>query len=285
MFTKTDISFGTIPTDGQFYSESLHALEVCEKHCQCHDYWHYLWAGMKAAGLRRGIYLQQHLFNSLLSDRRHIRQRVLIAGSADAAALHVLHQTLDSDHVIYHAIDRCESPLQLLAEYAQTHQIQLTTEISDIQSLPQGPWDIILVHNTFVFLSERERIESMSRMAKLLSSNGVILCGMRYSNVLQTFEVGDEIKECNKTEAIFSKTFAHHPKIVELLRPMIKPYVKAQFKSLLLRADRNKFHTELTSAGLQIIESYPDQQVLPSVASELNSTLNIEAELMLLQPL
>lgn len=279
---QTD-TFWAMPSDSQFHSESLHALEVCQKLCHCQDYWHFLWAGMKAAGLRRGIYLQQNLFNTLLSNRRNTPQRVLIAGSADAAALHVLHHTFASSEITYHAIDRCQSSLQLLSEYAQTKGIRLTTEITEIQSLPQGPWDIILVHNTLVFLTKEERVETMRRMVKLLSSGGVILCGMRYSNARQVFEIEDEKKECDKTEAIFSKTFADYPQTFSLLRPKIAPYVKAQLKSLSHRADRVQFHSELVAAGLKIVESYPDQKVLPSVASDLNKALNIEAELMLLQ--
>jgi len=279
---QTEIS-GAMPSDGQFHSESLHALEVCRQYCHCRDHWHFLWAGMKAAGLRRGIYLQQELFDAFLESLRNTKQRVLIAGSADAAALHVLHQALGSSEITYHAIDRCQSSLQLLAQYAQTSAIQLTTGIADIQSLPQGPWDIILVHNTLVFLTEQERIDTLSRMAKYLSSGGVILCGMRYNSAPHTFETAVEEKECEKIKMIIDKTFAPNPEALELLHPMIKPFVKAQLESLLHRADRAQFHLELLTAGLQVIKSCPDQKVLPSVASDLNTALNIEAELLLLQ--
>lgn len=272
-----------MPSDSQFHSESLHALEVCRHHCHCQDHWHFLWAGMKAAGLRRGVYLQQPLFNTLLADRRNSPLRVLIAGSADAGALHVLHHALGSGEINYHAIDRCRSPLQLLEEYAQTHGIHLTTEISDIQSPPSGLWDIILVHNTLVFLQEQDRSATLRRMARSLSQGGIILCGMRYNTAPQALEAGALQQECDKTEAIFAKTFALQPDIVNLLRPMIEPFTRAQLASLAHRVGQNQFHSELANAGLRIIESCPDRQVLPSVASDLNATLNIEAELLLLQ--
>lgn len=271
-----------MPTDGQFYSESLHAIEVCKAYCNCHDYWHFLWAGMKAAGLRRGIYLQKNLFDALLANRRSIPQRVLIAGSADAAALHILHQTLNGNANTYHAIDHCQSPLQLLAEYAQAEKIDLTTEISDIQSSPSGPWDIVLVHNTLIFLTSEQRIQTLRGIAKHLNRDGLILCGMRYNNAMQ-ISAADLKRECERTSMILSRTYAKHSAILNLLQPMIEPYVQAQLASLACRPDRSHFYAELNTAGLQIVESYPDQQVLPSVASDLNQSLNIEAELMLLQ--
>lgn len=273
-----------MPSDGQFHSESLHAIEVCKRHCHCHDHWHFLWAGMKAAGLRRGIYLQQNLFNTLLADRRDTCQRVLIAGSADAAALQVLHHALSNHEIAYHAIDRCQSPLQLLSEYAQAQGIRLTTGISDIQSLPtDGPWDVILVHNTLVFLPEQERIKTLKRMTDSLSQGGIILCGMRYNTTPQAQEPQVIEKECKKTAEILSTTFPDHPQVLDMLRPMIEPFVRGQLTSLSHRASRAQFHSELRAAGLRLIQSCPDQKVLPSVTSDLNDALNVEAELMLLQ--
>lgn len=274
---------GTMPSDSQFHSESVHALQVCRQHCHCHDHWHFIWAGMKAAGLRRGVYLQQNLFNTLLAKRRNTRQRVLIAGSADAGALQVLHHALSSGDIDYHAIDRCQSPLQLLAEYAQAQGIRLTTGISDIQSLPEGPWDVILVHNTLVFLPEQERIETLRRMTTSLSNDGVILCGMRYNTAPQTQDPATIEKECERTEAILSRTFPLHPEILDMLSPMVAPFVQGLLTSLSHRASRVEFHSELAAAGLRVIESYPDHKILPSALSELNDVLNIEAELMLLQ--
>lgn len=274
---------GAMPSDSQFHSESIHALEICRQHCHCHDHWHFIWAGMKAAGLRRGVYLQQHLFNTLLSKRRNTRQRVLIAGSADAGALQVLHHALGSGDIDYHAIDRCQSPLQLLAEYAQAQGIRLTTGISNIQSLPQGPWDVILVHNTLVFLSEQERIETLKRMATSLSDDGIILCGMRYNNAPQKQDPATIEKECERTEAILSRTFPLQPEILDMLSSMVAPFVQGLLTSLSHRATRVQFHSELSATGLRIVESCPDQRVLPSALSDLNDTLNVEAELMLLQ--
>lgn len=274
---------GSMPSDSQFHSESCHALEVCQQHCHCPDHWHFIWAGMKAAGLRRGIYLQQALFDQLLANRKQLRQQVLIAGSADAGALHVLHHALGNPGVSYHAIDRCQSPLQLLSEYAQAQDIRLTTGISDIQSSPPGPWDIILLHNTLVFLPEPARIETLRRLSESLSPDGTILCGMRYSIAPPDPDTATQARECDKTRTVIAQTFAGQPEIVELLHPMIEPYVQAQMTSLSHRACRSQFHSELARAGLRIVESCPDRQVLPSVTSELNAALQIEAELLLLQ--
>lgn len=274
---------GSMPSDSQFHAESLHAIEVCQQHCHCPDHWHFLWAAMKAAGLRRGIYWQQSLFDALLAPRRLSPQRVLIAGSADAGALHVLHRSLGQGHV-YHAIDRCQSPLQLLGEYAQSQGLPFSSARSDIQSPPAGPWDIILVHNTLVFLPEAQRIETLRRMAASLSTDGIILCAMRYNTALAETPPAAIHLECEKTHGLIARTFSAEPQIQRQLDPQVEAFVRGQLASLSQRASRPQFLAELASAGLRIVQTYPDHQVLPSVNSELNESLHIEAELMQLQP-
>lgn len=106
---------------------------------------------------------------------------------------------------------------------------------------------------------------------------------MRYNIALSALDTGTQLRECDKTQSILAQTFSGQPEIVELLRPMVEPFVQAQLESLSHRASRAQFHSELASAGLRLVESFRDRQVLPSVTSEPNAALMIEAELLLLQ--
>ena len=274
----------TLPSEQEFLAESLHFLDICKSNCSCHDHWHFLWACLKAAGLRRGVYHQYELFKSVLDDRLCDGSKVFIAGAADAGSLHVLHAVAGKKQVEFTVMDRCQAPLTMALGYAQLNRICLETQLGDISQLTaDARWDIILIHNTLILMDKAARIKALKAAAERLTPQGIILCNVRYNTRVDLQDQSLAIEEAASVEKKIKIAFAAHPEAVVLVEPLILPYVLAQNASLSLRPDKAELTSEISHAGLEIIAAYTENSVMPSMVSQSNAVLNVSAELLLLR--
>lgn len=267
-----------------FFSACINAIELSSKTCDCKNHWHYFWPTLKAAGLRRGIYLQRPIFEEFLQDRISKKQSILIAGSADSGTLEVLHDILKNVNNEYYAIDQCPTPLLLLSEYSKLNNINLETKISDISEKQSNKFDIILVHNTLVFSSKKHRLDTLTNFASHLNEGGIIICGMRYNTKYLFSELDFEFEKIKMLDLIES-TFKNQPLLRELLFKKVDPYIHSQLISMTQRVQQDDFHSEINLSGLKIKHSRVDQMILPSMTSKINNRLDITAELLLLNNL
>lgn len=274
----------TLPSEQEFFAESLQFIDICKSKCACHDHWHFLWASLKAAGLRRGVYHQYELFKSVLEGHLYNGSKVFIAGAADAGSLHVLHAVAGNKQVEFTVMDRCQAPLTMAADYAQRHRIRLETQLGDISLLTTDVrWDTILIHNTLVLMGKAARINALKAAAERLTPQGIILCNVRYNTLIDCQDQTLAIDEAASIEKKLQVVFAAYPKVVALVEPLILPYVLAQNASLSSRPDKDEITSEIKHAGLEIIAAYPENSVMPSMVSERNAALNVSAELLLLR--
>ena len=274
----------SIPADPEFYEEALHFIDVCKTDCTCPDHWHFMWASLKAAGLRRGVYHQYAVFKNVLANRLHAGSRIFIAGAADAGSLHVLNAVAGNTRVEFTVMDRCQAPLTMVERYGRQHRVHLSTRLGDISNLTQDTcWDVILIHNTLILMDREARINALKQAARQLAPNGVILCNVRYNTPTDARDSSLQADECASIIQKLQTTFAAHPAVVELISPLILPYVKAQNESLAMRPTKDRLTDEIRQAGLEVFEEYPDTSVMPSIVSSRNSALNIQAELLLLR--
>jgi hypothetical protein len=172
-----------IPSDAEFLDEALHFIDVCRRDCSCPDHWHFLWAGLKAAGLRRGVYRQHDAFRRALDGRLRDGMKVLIAGAADAGSLDVLHAACGAACAEFTVVDRCQAPLTMVHEHAAARGLDVRTHRVDIaRPLPaQGPWDVILIHNTLILMDRHARLAALRAASNALARGGLILCNARYN--------------------------------------------------------------------------------------------------------
>lgn len=273
-----------LPSEQEFFEESLNFITICQDHCDCPDHWHFMWASLKAAGLRRGIYHQYGVFRTVLADRIQDGSSIFIAGAADAGSLHVLHAAADGKQVDFTVMDRCQAPLTLLETYARQHAIRLTTRLGDISQLDHGAnWDAILIHNTLILMDRESRIKTLKETAKRLARNGIILCNVRYNTPPDLQDPKLPADECISITQKLETVFANQPGVMDLVRPMIMPYVQAQHASLARRPDKAELTLEIAQAGLEVFARYPETTVMRSMVSDQNSALNLQAELLLLR--
>ena len=271
-------------TDREFFDASRRFLDVCKAHCRCEDHWHFLWAALKAGGLRRGVHQQQAVFQDLMQRWLPEGGQVLILGAADAGSLQVLDVARQGTPVHFTLMDRCAAPLEDARAWARSRNLPLETREADVSRTELGgPWDLILVHNTLVLMDAEARARTLSALHRALAPHGVILCNMRYAESGQidlARLIEDEVASIART---VRGTFAAEPALVDALLPMIRPNVTAQTRSLSERADRVGFLRELQAAGLAVLESHPERNAMRAMVSEFNADLHIRAELLVLR--
>ena len=273
-----------LPSEKEFFEESLLFIDICKRDCSCPDHWHFMWASLKAAGLRRGVYHQYELFRTVLADRLHDGSKIFIAGAADAGTLHVLHTVAGDKQVEFTVMDRCQAPLTMLESYARQHAVRLTTCLGDISLFTQDAcWDVILIHNTLILMDREARIKALKEAVKRLSPNGIILCNVRYNTPTDPHDKSLPADEGASIAQKLQSVFAAQPEVVNLIKPLIMTYVQAQHASLAMRPDKAELTDEICQVGLEIFAQYPETSILPSIVSDKNSALNLQAELLLLR--
>jgi hypothetical protein len=274
----------TIPSEQEFFAESLHFLDICQSQCACHDHWHFFWASLKATGLRRGVYHQYDLFKSLLDDHLSNGSKVFIAGAADAGSLQVLHAVAGDKQVEFTVMDHCQAPLTMVAEYAQRHGIRVETQLGDISQLTSDALlDTILIHNTLILMSKSARVDALMAFVRRLAPQGIILCNVRYLMRIDGKDHSLALDEADAIEKKIKTTFAAYPGVVDLIEPMIMPFVLAQNASLSTRPYKAELIAELDLAGLEIIAAYPEDAAMPQMVSQGNAALKLNAEMLLLR--
>ena len=272
------------PSEADYLSEALRFIDVCKTDCSCADHWHYLWAGLKAAGLRRGVYQQHGAFQQALEGRRREGMKILIAGAADAGSLHVLNAALGSIRAEFTVVDHCPAPLTMVREYAELAGLDVRTQCSDISQLPpSGPWDLILIHNTLVLIGRAARLAALNAASQALSPGGLILCNSRYNAPASRSDQNVLADEIHMIKERVHDAFRAQPEVVGVIAPLVSHYVASQDMSMVNRPTRSELMEEITGAGLEVFDSIPDEKVLPSIVSARNADLQIRAELLLVR--
>ena len=244
--------------DGAFLREALHALPLCIAHCECPDHWHTLWAGLKAAGVRRNLHDQGGFLSALLARYRRTMGRVMIAGAADTGSLEVLHAALDDTHTRYEVVDHCEAPLRLVRERARALGLDLRARHEQLESVRASePWDMVFIHYTLGFMSKPARQQFLRHLRQDMASTGVVVCAVREHAVLNVNEATHELTRAMQPMAQqLAQTFADHPALLEELLRWLPDYAASRQQRQGQASDFAQLMAEFDEAGFTVLEAH-----------------------------
>jgi hypothetical protein len=143
--------------------------------------------------------------------------------------------------------------------------------------------DTILIHNTLILMSKSARVDALMAFVRRLAPQGIILCNVRYLMRIDGKDHSLALDEADAIEKKIKTTFAAYPGVVDLIEPMIMPFVLAQNASLSTRPYKAELIAELDLAGLEIIAAYPEDAAMPQMVSQGNAALKLNAEMLLLR--
>ena len=241
--------------DSAFLREALHALPLCIEHCECPDHWHTLWAGLKAAGVRRSLHDQGGFLTALLAPYRKAMGRVMIAGAADTGSLDVLHAALDGAQgelqTRYVVVDRCEAPLRLVRDRAQELGLDLRTQHQMLETVrATEPWDMVFIHYTLGFMSTPARQQFLRHLRQDMASTGVVVCAVRDHETLGASESADELaRSMQRMTQQLTQTFADHPELFEELMRWLPDYAASRHQRQSQAPDLAQSMAEFDGAG------------------------------------
>jgi SAM-dependent methyltransferase len=107
---------------------------------------------------------------------------VLIAGSGDTNLLATCAEAAAAEHawVRYTVLDRCQTPLELCAEFARRNGLDAQIHRIDMAA-PQGVFaaDVIVVHSLLRFLPGEAHLLAMRALRRWLKPGGVVIFSHR----------------------------------------------------------------------------------------------------------
>ncbi|MEO1200370.1 MAG: class I SAM-dependent methyltransferase [Pseudomonadota bacterium] len=146
------------------------ARRTCGDCLAYHGVWGYQRLARRNSGLDSDGKILQPLLGSLISKGR---RRVLLAGSADTGQLAMVLRAAGRRKVDTTIVDRCETPLALCREFAESHGVCVSTREGNIASLGEdNAFDIVLAHSVLSFLPDDLVLPALAGFAAALGPNG-----------------------------------------------------------------------------------------------------------------
>lgn len=258
MMTSTLETNTDAECDSAYLREALHALPLCIEHCECPDHWHPLWAGLKAAGVRRNLHDQGGFLTALLAPYRTRVGRVMIAGAADTGSLEVLHAALDDARTRYEVIDRCEAPLRLVRERAGELGLDLVARHDQLESVRASePWDMVFIHYTLGFMSTSARQQFLRHLRQDMAGTGVVVCAVREHAALDASEAANEFTRAMQPMAQqLTRTFADYPELLAKLTHWLPDYASSRQQRQSHTPSFAQLMAEFDAAGFTVLEAH-----------------------------
>lgn len=146
------------------------ARRTCGHCLSYHGIWGYQRLARRNSGLDSDSTILQPLLATLISEGR---RRVLLAGSADTGQLAMVLRAAGRLRVDTTVIDRCETPLALCRDFAESHGLCVSTREGNVASLGEdSAFDVVLAHSVLSFLPDDQVLPALAGFAAALTQNG-----------------------------------------------------------------------------------------------------------------
>jgi hypothetical protein len=159
-----------------------HCRDLAEQNCNRGDldcrWYHGNWALLKSLGLVATSAIHAEELRDLLLQALPAGKKnpaILISGSTDATLLEILHAACLDAGVLpdVTAVDVCDTPLELMAEYARRHGIAFSRARADILTYTSSTrYDVIFTHVFMGNFDEASRPALLHAWATLLADGG-----------------------------------------------------------------------------------------------------------------
>jgi 2-polyprenyl-3-methyl-5-hydroxy-6-metoxy-1,4-benzoquinol methylase len=146
------------------------------RHQGCEHY-HGAWSTLRLIGVITGARTDKDFFYQQFTKlaRYKPNARVLIAGTADHAMLHMLMEVFKAHggHPRVTVVDACETTLRLNHWYAKKSEFEVTCTQSDLREINDTTlFDLIVTHSVFSFMELDDVTKALKSWRNLLSEGG-----------------------------------------------------------------------------------------------------------------
>jgi hypothetical protein len=235
--------------------QAVRGAELGKKFCMCEGYYHCLWGLLRASGAMKGLSSEEQILSDVMAPFIRRNSRVLIGGSADAGVLCSLGRIYGSTKAEFTVVDRCRSPLELIAEFAAAKQAPCRTLNADILELDgRETWDQIVLHYTANFVDADHRKQFLGSVARALAPGGTLICSVKtgdkvFADQRDTLETGF----LDRSRGDLEKFLSHRNIEIPDLETMLRAYASAATTRRLNMTTLPEMEETLRDVGLRLL--------------------------------
>jgi hypothetical protein len=239
-------------------SQARRALAVGRTLCACDGHYHALWGCLRAADVANSLKKEEPRLASLIAPFVRDGAKIMIGGSADTGVLCAIGRIYAPQMPSFAVIDRCSTPLQLIAEFSAANGIACRTlkfNLLDLDGKEQ--WDLIVLHYTPDFLEPRVHERLFRSVALSLAPGGaLILAAMTGAQVS-----GDHLQTLASVYYDYGLAALQNSALSDLtesreFQDMLRAYAVRWGQRRMNLPSSEDLRSSLHSAGLHILSEY-----------------------------